>query len=281
MVVIFSSHSNNSSQVKREIERAANRAIPIVPFRIEDVSPTEAMEYFISSHHWMDGLTAPLERHLNELGETMARILLKGSAATPAPQVRTEPSPLPLQPAPPTPQVRQPPSNRKTAQINSSDAELTKLRDDGVSNLERLLSDEMAFQRWRARVEAKLNRMTQPGDVFRAVFACILGGRVKSAHVCGTLGFLEGLMLGNFKGVKPMQVVRQLIEEVEMNEEITSDINAFERWRYKCALFLGMAFDKEPGRKLSWDTNDAHGLTLKARAGVALGILEGFVDGTS
>ncbi len=39
MVLIFSSNSNNSPQVSREIERAVSKGVPIIPFRIEDVPP--------------------------------------------------------------------------------------------------------------------------------------------------------------------------------------------------------------------------------------------------
>src|SRR5579862_9572582 len=60
MVLVFSAGANQSPQVLREVERAVSRAIPILPFRIEDIPPSEAMEYFISSSHWLDALTQPL-----------------------------------------------------------------------------------------------------------------------------------------------------------------------------------------------------------------------------
>ena len=75
MVLIFSSHSNESQQVKREVERAADKGIPIVPFRVEDVVPSETMEYFISSHHWLDAFTPPLEEHLDELVAAVKALL--------------------------------------------------------------------------------------------------------------------------------------------------------------------------------------------------------------
>ncbi len=54
MLLVFSSRSNNSPQVRREIERAVGKKIPIYPVRIEDIMPSEAMEYYISSSHWVD-----------------------------------------------------------------------------------------------------------------------------------------------------------------------------------------------------------------------------------
>lgn len=67
MVLIFSSSSNHSPQVRREIERAVHKGVNILPFRIEDVQPSKSMEYFISTQHWLDALTKPLERHLDKL----------------------------------------------------------------------------------------------------------------------------------------------------------------------------------------------------------------------
>jgi len=59
MVLVFSGSSNASSQIKREIERAVNVGIPVLPFRIEDVLPSKTLEYFISTQHWLDALTPP------------------------------------------------------------------------------------------------------------------------------------------------------------------------------------------------------------------------------
>jgi TIR domain len=75
MVLIFSQSSNNSDQVKREVERAVSRGIPIIPLRIENAKLSKSMEYYISSVHWLDACTPPLERHLRTLAETVKQIL--------------------------------------------------------------------------------------------------------------------------------------------------------------------------------------------------------------
>ena len=79
MVLVFSSRSNNSPQVMREVERAASKGIPILPFRIEDVAPSKTMEFFLSTPHWLDALTPPLEKHLKELAEHLQAILATSS----------------------------------------------------------------------------------------------------------------------------------------------------------------------------------------------------------
>ena len=75
MILIFSKSANESSQIKREVERAVNKEVYIVPFRIDDIPPTRSLEYFISTAQWMDAFSPPLERHLDNLAKTVTRVL--------------------------------------------------------------------------------------------------------------------------------------------------------------------------------------------------------------
>lgn len=67
LVLLLSSNSNRSVQVAREVERAGSKDVAIVPFRIEDVKPSKELEFFVSSHHWLDAIALPLEPHLERL----------------------------------------------------------------------------------------------------------------------------------------------------------------------------------------------------------------------
>lgn len=67
LVLIFSSSANKSFFVRKEVERAVSKGKIIVTFRIEDIPPTEAMEYFLSSPHWLDAWTPPLQNHIDQL----------------------------------------------------------------------------------------------------------------------------------------------------------------------------------------------------------------------
>ena len=49
----------------------------MIPLRIEDVAPIKSLEYFISSPHWLDAFSPPLERHLNYLADILSHILEK------------------------------------------------------------------------------------------------------------------------------------------------------------------------------------------------------------
>jgi hypothetical protein len=86
MVLVYSSHANESPQIRREIERAVHKQIAVVPFRIEDVPMSKSLEYFISTPHWLDALTPPLERHIEYLAETLRRLVhLPPAGPTPIP----------------------------------------------------------------------------------------------------------------------------------------------------------------------------------------------------
>jgi len=77
MVLILSSHANASRFVMREAERAVHDGFPIIPFRIEDVEPNPSLQFYISSQHWLDALTPPLEQHILKLADTVSLLLGK------------------------------------------------------------------------------------------------------------------------------------------------------------------------------------------------------------
>ncbi len=83
MVLVFSAHTNDSKHIPREVERAVHRGIPIAPLRVDDAMPTEDLEYFLSSSHWMDALTPPMEKHLREFAQSV-RGLLEVAGGPPA-----------------------------------------------------------------------------------------------------------------------------------------------------------------------------------------------------
>lgn len=76
MIVVFSAYADASEQVKREVDRALNDRLTIIPIRIEQVVPT-GLAYYMSSLHWLDALTPPIEQHLQKLAGQI-RVLLEG-----------------------------------------------------------------------------------------------------------------------------------------------------------------------------------------------------------
>jgi hypothetical protein len=75
MVLIVSEATNRSAHIAREVERAADREVVIVPFRVSDAKLTGSLEYFLQSRHWLDAMTPPLEAHIGRLCEVVSRLL--------------------------------------------------------------------------------------------------------------------------------------------------------------------------------------------------------------
>src|SRR4029453_5086898 len=75
MILIFSRSADASPQIKREVERAVNKGVYIIPFRVDAIPPTKALEYFIWASQWMDAFSPPLERHLGNLAKTVKAVL--------------------------------------------------------------------------------------------------------------------------------------------------------------------------------------------------------------
>lgn len=93
MVLVYSAKANDSQQIKREVERAVNRGVAVIPFRIEDVPMSKTLEYFISTPHWLDALTQPLQQHLDRLADTTALILEQAGVELATPPAGQKPAP--------------------------------------------------------------------------------------------------------------------------------------------------------------------------------------------
>ncbi len=78
-VLVYSGAVNQSRHVQGEVNQAFNRNLPILPFRIENVAPSEELGYFLGTFHWFDAFDRPWQE---QLGDLSARIhkLVSGSA---------------------------------------------------------------------------------------------------------------------------------------------------------------------------------------------------------
>ncbi len=85
MVLVFSSHANTSPHIPKEVERAVTRDLAIIPFRIEDVPPSDRLDYFISSLHWLDAIGGPIDSHTARLADAVEQTLAGGGASAAKP----------------------------------------------------------------------------------------------------------------------------------------------------------------------------------------------------
>ncbi|TFG88319.1 MAG: TIR domain-containing protein, partial [Candidatus Atribacteria bacterium] len=79
-VLVYSSNSNKSTQVIREVDRAVHNGLPVINLRIEDVPLSKQLEYYLSSVHWLDAVNPPLEEHINKLSGVVKILLRKDEA---------------------------------------------------------------------------------------------------------------------------------------------------------------------------------------------------------
>jgi len=74
-LLVLSKSSNESEQVKREVQNAVSERKHIFTFLIEEVDLTKHMRYFIGTPHWMDALKPPIEPHLERVAQSMRKLI--------------------------------------------------------------------------------------------------------------------------------------------------------------------------------------------------------------
>ena len=89
--MVFSRNSDQSAHVRTEIERAFNQGKTIIPFRIENIEPSDEIQYFIGSRQWLDAFSGPYEDYTRQLAQIIKNRLtpdssVRGSQEPPAPK---------------------------------------------------------------------------------------------------------------------------------------------------------------------------------------------------
>ncbi len=80
LVLVLSDQSNESQFVRKEVERAVSKTKPVLPVRIREVTPSGALEFYISSAQWVDAWKSPMEQHLGPLVAAIKAMGAPGSA---------------------------------------------------------------------------------------------------------------------------------------------------------------------------------------------------------
>lgn len=74
-VLILSKNSSVSPHVLREINKAASNSTAILSFIIEEVTLSKSMEYYLSTDHWLNAISPPLSKHIQNLALTVEKLL--------------------------------------------------------------------------------------------------------------------------------------------------------------------------------------------------------------
>ena len=76
-ILVYTSSSNNSKQVIREVDRAVHFGLQVINLRLEDVPMSKQLDYYLSSVHWLDAKAPPLEQHCTRLSLVVKMLLSK------------------------------------------------------------------------------------------------------------------------------------------------------------------------------------------------------------
>jgi tetratricopeptide (TPR) repeat protein len=72
MVLVFSGAANTSDEIKKELSLASRHRVPVIALRIEDVEPSDAFAYELSTRQWIDafaGWDKSLDAVAHKLGQ--------------------------------------------------------------------------------------------------------------------------------------------------------------------------------------------------------------------
>lgn len=82
-LLVFTDNSNTSRPVLSEVERAVNRGLIILPFKVQSVQISQDLEFLLSTHHWMESMDPPLEEDIRKLSKAVqSHLLVEGRART-------------------------------------------------------------------------------------------------------------------------------------------------------------------------------------------------------
>ena len=79
MILVFTSNANNSDEIKKEVVLAGRHRVTVVPVRVEDVVPNDALAYEFATRQWID-LFKDWERNIEQLTSRIAIIVADGAA---------------------------------------------------------------------------------------------------------------------------------------------------------------------------------------------------------
>ena len=89
MVLVFSEAANNSDEIKKELSLASRHRVPVIALRIDDVEPSDAFAYELSTRQWIDafeGWDHAIDSLVNRIGQISGAEPVAVAAAPRAPR---------------------------------------------------------------------------------------------------------------------------------------------------------------------------------------------------
>ena len=91
MVLVFSEAANNSNEIKKELSLASRYGVTVIALRIEDVEPSNAFAYELSTRQWIDafaGWDKSIDALVRKIGQASASPAMPSATAAAAPRRR-------------------------------------------------------------------------------------------------------------------------------------------------------------------------------------------------
>ena len=79
-LLVYTDDSNVSKQVWNEVALAFNGGKTIVPFKLSNTEMSEELEYYLARVHWLEAISNPLNKNIEQLREYISVILQKQPA---------------------------------------------------------------------------------------------------------------------------------------------------------------------------------------------------------
>jgi TIR domain len=91
MILVFSGNANNSDEIKKEVVLAGRHRLTVVPVRVENVAPNDALAYEFATRQWVD-LFKDWEYHMEQLASQIGQVLAGAALVGPGVPVETKPA---------------------------------------------------------------------------------------------------------------------------------------------------------------------------------------------
>lgn len=104
LVLVFSEAANNSDEIKKELSLVSRYKLPLIALRIEDVEPSDAFAYELSTRQWID-LFEDWDRSLDSLVRRIDEISPPGEDGVQPPAPRAKSASI-ARAAPPPPEKK-------------------------------------------------------------------------------------------------------------------------------------------------------------------------------
>ena len=99
IVLVFSAAANDSDEIKKELSLASRHRVPVLALRIEDVEPSDAFAYELSTRQWIDafeGWDKSIDALVSRIGQISGAEPAARVAGTPARRRTAFPSRRPI-----------------------------------------------------------------------------------------------------------------------------------------------------------------------------------------